>query len=482
MKFHALDDSKEKHASFSTLKKLLSDPAYGVVIDTLPDGFVVIDRQGLVVCINSAAETILDLDREEVTGQTLDLLANKSALEFEQVLHSFKTITPIKFIEVMLDGSEILINAKITRDQNRDFVFLVITLKNMEFLRLQFEKIQNDHKQFKSLSDKQKVPGETLNNMVLKQIGRRIIEKGTRAIAMKSRVLLTGESGVGKTETARYLHINALGADKPFIHVNCSSIPETLFESELFGYERGAFTGAHQRGKKGLIEAANGGTLFLDEIGEVPLLSQPKLLQFLEEGRIQRLGATTMKRVNVNLIAATNRDLAKMAAEGSFRTDLYYRINVINLEIPPLRQTREIIPDLIRLFLSKLSQRRGAPLALSPECEDFLVQYAFPGNIRELQNILEQLAVECDAVAEVKHLSPGMKSNLADAAHRNGVGNEQVNTITGALKNGLLLKEAVREFETGVILQAIEKYGSKRKAAQALGVDIATIVRKTKMQ
>lgn len=480
MKFHAQNKSLENIASYTSLRDLLRNPAYGVLIDTLPDGFVVVDRQGLVVCMNSAAESIADLDREEVIGHTLDLMVRKSALDLELLLHSFKENVPIKTIEGTQGGSEILINTKITRDQNRDFAFQVTTFRDLEILRNQSEKIQGRQKQFKSLADRQKAPEGSQNNLVLRQNGRRIIEKGLRAISMKSRVLLTGESGVGKTETARHLHSNSLGVDKPFIHVNCSSIPETLFESELFGYERGAFTGAHQRGKKGLIEAANGGTLFLDEIGEVPLSSQPKLLQFLEDSTIQRLGATSLKHVNVNLIAATNRDLAKMVAEGSFRTDLYYRINVINLEIPPLRQTRDIIPDLIHLFLAKLSKRRGAPLALSPDCEKFLVNYGFPGNIRELQNILEQLAVECDGIAEVSHLSAHLKSGISEGSALTGQEGGQISAATVGIKAGQSLKEAVRQYETGVILKAIEQHGSKRKAALALGVDIATIVRKTK--
>ncbi|RLA40526.1 MAG: Fis family transcriptional regulator [Gammaproteobacteria bacterium] len=253
--------------------------------------------------------------------------------------------------------------------------------------------------------------------------------------------------------------------------MNCSSIPETLFESEMFGYERGAFTGASNSGKKGLIEAADGGTLFLDEIGEVPIASQPKLLQFIEDGKVQRLGSTKIKRIKVNVMTATNRDLEQMILEGKFRSDLFYRINVIGLTIPALRERRELIPGLIETFMERLIKRRGKPFSLSPACSKRLLEYDYPGNIRELQNILEQLAVECDDVARPEHL-PFKKypdSNL--------LGGSEFLDIDYKAKP---LKESVRGFETLVIEDAILRLGSKRKAASALGVDIATIVRKTK--
>ncbi|MCA1973101.1 MAG: sigma 54-interacting transcriptional regulator, partial [Caenispirillum sp.] len=238
----------------------------------------------------------------------------------------------------------------------------------------------------------------------------RIMARGERALLQNARVLITGESGVGKTEIARHLHNFVSNATDPFVAVNCAAIPETLFESELFGYEKGAFTGASTEGKKGLIEAAEGGTLFLDEVGEIPLTLQAKLLSFLEDGLVMRVGSTKPRRVNVRIISATNRDLLALAEERRFRTDLYYRLAVVNMPLKPLREMPELLDHLIDRTVAGINQRRATPLVLAPDLLRRLRAYAYPGNIRELVNLLQQISVLGDDEDEL----PRRLQNLPD--------------------------------------------------------------------
>ena len=320
----------------------------------------------------------------------------------------------------------------------------------------------------------------------------RMISRGERALLQGARVIITGESGVGKTEIARHLHgFVANGAD-PFVAVNCAAIPESLFESELFGYEKGAFTGASTEGKKGLIEAAEGGTLFLDEIGEIPLPLQAKLLSFLEEGTILRIGGTRPRRVNVRVISATNRDLLEMSEERRFRTDLYYRLAVVTMPMKPLREVPELLDHLIERFLTAINQRRSVPLALSDDLRARLRGYHYPGNIRELWNLMQQISVLGDDEEELPRRlmavrlpgegdmaalrPPGAGPPRAEAAP------EGPPLPETAAPDGRGLREALADYELRLIEEAIRIHGSKRKAAAALGVDIGTISRKTRKE
>ncbi len=211
----------------------------------------------------------------------------------------------------------------------------------------------------------------------------------------RATVLLLGESGTGKTLTARLIHELSPRRGKPFVKVNCAALPENLLEAELFGYERGAFTGA-DRSKPGRLEMAEGGTVFLDEIAELPLSLQGKLLRFIQEREFERLGSTRTRRVDVRIIAATNRDLEKLVKEGSFREDLFYRINVFPIRIPPLRERKEDIPGLVKFLLHRMEKTYQRRLILSPEALQKLVEYPWPGNVRELENVLERLFIVAD--------------------------------------------------------------------------------------
>lgn len=298
------------------------------------------------------------------------------------------------------------------------------------------------------------------------------MEQACRAYERNFRVLLLGESGVGKTAVAKHIHLSAGDRGRPFIHVNCGSIPETLFESEMFGYERGAFTGALQAGKRGYIESAAGGTLFLDEVGEIPLSSQPKLLKFLEDGTIQPVGSAVSKKIDTRVITATNRDLAQMTRDGAFRKDLLYRLSTFPVEMPLLRNRpdRETILDMM---LERASQERGKPLRLSAACRAAILRHPFPGNLREMKSVVDYLDIVATGEARPEHLPPSFAAAKAPPPAVEPVPLPDIDA------EGRTLKELTRAFEERIIQSSLDRLGSKRAAAKELGVDIATIVRKT---
>jgi transcriptional regulator with PAS, ATPase and Fis domain len=279
-------------------------------------------------------------------------------------------------------------------------------------------------------------------------------------------VLILGESGVGKEMVANLIHETSDRKNSPFIKVNCGAIPENLLESELFGYEGGAFTGAKKEGKMGLFELANKGTLFLDEIAEMPLALQVKLLRVLQEREVMRVGGVKPVAVNVRIIAATNRNLHEDVQKGNFREDLYYRLNVIPLSILPLRERREDILPLASYFIEQFNQKYLTKKTLSAETAEAFELYNWPGNVRELQNIVERLIVMSDG-DEIQHLHlPEEITNLS--SNRDKV---QVLDI-------LPLKECMEMAEKQLLRLAKQKYSSTVKIADALQVNQSTISRK----
>lgn len=307
------------------------------------------------------------------------------------------------------------------------------------------------------------------NSMVGRSPAMLAVQEMIEAVASTdATVLIQGESGVGKELVASALHSRSHRAHEHFVPVDCCTLQPTLFESELFGYERGAFTGALGAGKRGYIEAAAGGTLFLDEIGEIPLSCQAKLLHFLEDGSVQSVGATQARRTDTAVIAATNHDLRARVAARAFRADLYHRIATFTLELPSLRGHDAIAP-MLELLLARANAEREQPLTLSPSARRVLLKHDYPGNVRELRNILEYASIVADDVIEAEHLPAHMLT-----ADGGGVEHGALSVTSGSLR------ERVRQLEREAISDAVARHGSKREAARRLGIDVATLIRKAR--
>ncbi len=450
-------------------------PALETALDALPDGLIVLDAAGAVTHLNREAAMIGGLDATTAPGQTLARLGAGSALNWlpvEEMIEAGRTGS------VMLRGDTVgAVLVTLRRIATGGHVLTLRDLAVLDHARRQAAG-QRDAAPFPTTAERRLRPDFARQRHLSPWLDR-MMSRGERALLQGARVIITGESGVGKTEIARHLHAFVSNATDPFIAVNCAAIPETLFESELFGYEKGAFTGASTEGKKGLIEMAEGGTLFLDEIGEIPLPLQAKLLTFLEDGMVMRIGGTRPRRVSVRVISATNRDLLAMAEERRFRLDLYYRLAVVNMPIKPLREVPELLDHLIERFLTAINQRRSQPLDLSEDLCARLRAYQYPGNIRELWNLMQQISVLGDDIDELPRRLMAIDLDAVPVRAP-----ATAPTVAGAEDppEGLPLREALAEYELRIIEEAIRIHGSKRKAAAALGVDIGTISRKTRKE
>jgi two-component system response regulator AtoC len=299
---------------------------------------------------------------------------------------------------------------------------------------------------------------------------RQIAEMVKKVAPTDSTVLITGESGTGKSHLAKSIHRQSLRADKPFVQVNCGAIPEQLLESEFFGHLKGAFTGA-DRAKKGLFYEANGGTLFLDEIFELPVSLQVKLLHAIEEKEIRPVGSAQARRVDVRILAATNRNVASKLTRGEFREDLYYRLNVLQMQLPALRDRREDLPTLLRYFVEREASRLGLEqsFAIDAAAEEVLLRYSWPGNLRELQNVVARaLIMADDGEIRLSDLPRQVCNPEAAPVDANGLAGE-----------GGSLRDQVRRFEAQLIRQAIdEASGDRQVAARRLGIGVSTLYRK----
>lgn len=297
----------------------------------------------------------------------------------------------------------------------------------------------------------------------------RVLQLAAKVAPVNTTVLILGESGVGKEVVARFIHRTSPRRDGPFVNINCGAIPATLLESELFGYESGAFTGARREGKPGMIEVASGGTLFLDEISELSTDLQVKLLQVIQERKLVRVGGVKPLDVDIRIIAATNRDLAAMVARGEFRADLFYRLNVVPITIPPLRERPDDVIPLIYHFLDRYNRAHGYRKTISEEAREILTRYSWPGNVRELENLIERLVV----TAEGDEIGAG---DLPMQILEEG-GARRPRVVVGGI---MPLRQAIEEVERQIIERALAEKRSTYSIARLLGVNQSTVVRKIK--
>lgn len=442
------------------------------VLDSSYDGIYITDGNAITMRVNKAYERITGIKPETILGKSINVLVEQGIISqaCTMLVLEKKEVTTIQ--QTLSSGKVILVTGTPIFDENGDIEMVVNNVRDItELLQLR-EALKEKEKAVdlynselerlrKRISHKSEMPSR---NMEM----RKLMESAMRAAKHDTTILITGETGVGKEVMASFIHKNSDRKKKKLVKVNCSAIPENLIESELFGYEKGAFTGANVNGKIGLFEEANEGTLFLDEIGELPINLQSKLLRVLQEHEIQRVGGVEPIKIDVRIIAATNRDLQGMADQGLFRKDLFYRLNIIPINIPALRDRKEDLVPLINDFLDKLNVLHGEEKKISKDAYACLERYDWPGNVREVSNVIERIFVmtEGDWIKE---------SDLPLELTSFKVGLEQEYSID---LGGILLKEAVAALEMDLIGKSFEKYGNVRDAAKALGIDASTFVRK----
>jgi len=380
-----------------------------------------------------------------------------------ELLREIKSYNPEIAVIIMTAFGRIEEAVQAMKDGAFDYLTKPIDLDEVEVIirrALELKHLTSENKALKErLRDKNRFANIVTNSRLMQET----LSLAARAAASKAAVLIQGESGTGKELIARAIHYAGPRADKPLITVNCAAISQSLLESELFGHEKGSFTGAIQQ-KKGLVEDAHGGSLFLDEVGDIPLPVQVKLLRFLQFGEFQRVGGNVVQHVDVRLIAATNRDLTELIRQNKFREDFYYRLNVINIHLPPLRARKEDIPLLIDLFVKKYAEENGKEIKqLSREAMDTLIKYDYPGNVRELENIIERAVVLCrDRVVTREDLPITLISGNNDSV----AGQPPLDYYQGDFKM------RIQAFEKDLITRALQENNfNQTRAAKALGLN-----------
>jgi len=434
-----------------------------LALESSYDGLHILDKNGNTLYINEACVRIEGVDIEEMFSKDIRSLVEAGVYSQSVTLMVLETKESHTIRQTTKNGNEVLVTGTPIFDDDgevemvivnsRDVTDLNTLRRNLSASKYQLDDLKLEHKRFY----------EVIANSTQMQ---RILSTALYISRVDSTVLLTGESGVGKGVLARFIHDNGPRAEKPFIKVDCSSIPENLLESELFGYEKGAFTGASQSGKIGLLEMAEGGTVFLDEIGEMPMSMQPKIMRAIQDLEIQPVGSKTIKKLNVRFIAATNIDLREAIEKKEFREDLYYRLNVIPIEVPPLRERKEDIPALINQMINRVNAMYYFRKKLSSEAMSQLIQYPWPGNVRQLENTVERILVSTESdLVQVKDLPSEIVRWKPDSENSIDIYNTSY-------------KDLLAAYDKRILQTAIEQEGSIPKAAKVLGVDATTIRRK----
>ncbi len=429
------------------------------------DDVLIADSRGVILHVSPSFEQTYGVKTGEVIGDTVFNMAKKGVFypsATAMVLEGRKKIT---IIQSARDNRRIVVTATPVFDKNGNITKVISysrDITELETLKARYLELEEQMHRYSCELDYLRQDILNVEGLVVKSEAMKKVLRAVQKIApVDANVLITGETGVGKTMIAKMIHQKSARSRGPFLEINCAAIPENLLESELFGYEAGAFTGAKKTGKPGLIELARDGTLFLDEIGEMPLSLQVKLLQVIQAKTLTKLGGSKSIKVDFRLIASTNRNLEEMIESGRFRQDLFYRLNVLPVYIPPLRERREDLLALIGHFLQKSNKKYGKTKEISGEVLDALLQYSWPGNVRELENVIEYLVV----TAEKKHLG---NSDLP----------KKFMPIAGDLPVSLV--QALEILEGQLVEQAYQKYGTSVKVAEALGISQPTAARKIK--
>jgi len=414
------------------------------ILDYSSDEIFVLDGEKRVVYVNSVCEKHYGLKPEDVMGKYNVELFEKGYWKPSIVPLVFKEKKPVTIKQITNIGAELLTTAVPILNEKNEIELVVTTSQELQ----NYKTIKNE-KEMSPVNNRTKSPITNCEKM------KNILKICEKVAKVDSTILIQGESGTGKGVLAQYIHDSSKRDHKTFLKINCAALPGDLLESELFGYVEGAFTGANKAGKKGLLEIADKGTLFLDEIGEMPLSLQAKLLQVIQEKRFIPVGGYETKMVDVRIIAATNRDLVEMVRTNKFREDLFYRLNIIDIQLPPLRERREDIVPLTYSFLYKFNKKYEMNKIISKECLDIFYLYSWPGNIRQLENVIERLVVTSESIITKKDLPELISTNIRPQA-------DYIFPST--------LDDAIEHVKETLIVQSYKTHKSSRKVAKDLNI------------
>ena len=438
------------------------------IFDNIFDLLTVSNKNGVLIKTNSAIEEQFGLKRELAIGTNVRDLEKNGILSKSVTREVLDKGTPSTLVQDTKTGHRLLVTSTPVYDQNGELYKIFNISKDVTSITTLESKLQEAEELIREY-EKQSIYTETNNKIITSNITmQHALNTVMQITEVDSTVLIEGETGVGKDVMAKQIHDTSINKNGPFVKVNCGAIPDSLIESELFGYEKGAFTGALNQGKPGLIAAAEGGTLLLDEIGELPLNMQVKLLDLIQTKSYYTIGSVKPMTANIRIIAATNRNLAKMVESGQFREDLYYRLNVVPLYIPPLRERRSEIPHLTHEFLKRFNEKYHKNKHFSRNVMAILTNAPWPGNIRELENLIERLVVTTpSSVISADNLPESVRKDTAT-----------VDAIEIKINKIIPLKEAQQEMENAMFEKALELFPNKSVAADVLGIHRTTFSRK----
>ncbi|MET3288906.1 UNVERIFIED_CONTAM: PAS domain S-box-containing protein [Brevibacillus sp. OAP136] len=447
------------------------------ILDTIDSGVHIADYQGNTLWINKTVEKMIGIKREDLIGINVSQQEQNGMFSPSVIRTALEQKKKSTLVQRMQNGKKYMVSAHILYNQKNEPQYVIAYGPDFNKVLLEGSPAEVDEirllleryiRELRRSNVKQSYNGKEEHAFIGKSKAFDTLTEFIEKVAdVETTVLIAGETGVGKNVVAEHIHQLSERQEHPFIHINCAAIPEALLESELFGYQKGAFTGANNSGKLGLVKMAEKGTLFLDEVSELPLPLQSKLLQLLQNKTYLPIGSSETVKANVRIIAATNQDLEMLVEQGKFRADLFYRLNVLPIHIPPLRERQDDIFPLLCFYLQKFNSKYNRNRKLSNEAIHALQQYRWPGNIRELENVLEQLVIMAKKDEITIHDLPKRYLEQAD---------KEVHSFS--VSQTACLKTTLYDIEREIILQSYQEHKTTRKTAKALGITQSSLIRR----